>query len=124
MGGVGVVGFAVLVLVGFALVLLSPRGSAPTLLERLTLRRSFGSAEELFAATRELITTLERQGHAASAAELRAGMGCLNGLTDGWALFLESIERVRAGEAKRFDPAARMALEKIRADVRFAVYRR
>ena len=55
---------------------------------------------------------------------MKAGFGCLNGLTDGSALFLDSIESVQASESKRFDRDDRKVLESIRAAVHFAVYRR
>src|SRR5437763_450272 len=57
---------------------------------------AFRSNEEFFQAVNDLIATLEAGGHQEAAAELREGFGCLNGLTDGAALFLESIEKVQA----------------------------
>ena len=85
---------------------------------------SFRSNEEFFQAVRDLMAKLEAGGHHQAAAELREGFRCLNGLTDGWALFLESIERVQATESKRFAPDDRKALEAIRAAAHAAVYRR
>jgi hypothetical protein len=84
----------------------------------------FRSNEELFQAVRDLIATLEAGGHPQAAARLRDGFGCLNGLTDGWALFLEAIDAVQAGEATRFAPAHRKTLEAVRATAHAAVYRR
>ena len=80
--------------------------------------------EELFRAVAELASKLEAGGHLDAATELRSGLGCLNGLTDGWALFLESIEKVKATHAKRFAQDEREALAAIRAAVHTAVYRR
>ena len=85
---------------------------------------SFRSNEEFFHAVTGLLTKLEVGGHGQAAAELRAGLGCLNGLTDGWALFLESIERVQATHSERFARDEQTALETIRAAVHTAVYRR
>ena len=85
---------------------------------------SFRSNEEFFQAVNDLIATLEAGGHQEAAAELREGFGCLNGLTDGAALFLASIEKVQASEARRLDWASQKALKAIRAAVRAAVYRR
>ena len=85
---------------------------------------SFRSNEECFQAVRDLVTRLEQGGHHQAAAELREGFGCLNGLTDGWALFLQSIERVRATASTSFAPDDRRALETIRAAARAAVHRR
>lgn len=89
-----------------------------TLLMRLKLENvsPFRSNEELFQAVEGLIARLEES----QAAQLKEGFSCLNGLTDGWALFLESIEKVRRG---RLDPEDRKALERIRKAVRAAVYR-
>jgi hypothetical protein len=85
---------------------------------------SFRSPEEFFQAVRALIADLEREGDPGAAATLRDGFGCLNGLTDGWALFLESVEKVRATEAKSLAQEQREALEAIRTAAHAAVYRR
>jgi hypothetical protein len=84
----------------------------------------FRSHEELFQAVRDLIAALEAGGQPQAAATLREGFRCLNGLTDGWALFLESIEKVRATEGKSLAREHREALEAIRTAARAAVYRR
>jgi len=85
---------------------------------------SFRSNDEFFEAVAKLTAELETHGHAGAVAELRSGFGCLNGLTDGWALFLESIDKVQASQAERFDDNQRKALRAIRAAVYSAVYRR
>jgi len=82
---------------------------------------SYRSSEEFLEAVRDLMTRLEHRGHHQAAAELLEGFRCLNGLTDGWALFLESIGRIQAA-AKRFDPDDQRALEDIRAAAHAAVY--
>ena len=84
----------------------------------------FQSNEEFFQAVRDLVARLKRGGHGRAAAELNKGLGCLNGLTDGSALFLEAIERVTAADSARFAPDDRQALEAIRKSVRQTVYRR
>jgi hypothetical protein len=84
----------------------------------------FRSNEALFAAVRELAAQLELAGDAIAAAELRNGLGYLNGLTDGWAHFLDSIERIEATHAAKFSREAREALADIRAAAHTAVYRR
>jgi hypothetical protein len=85
---------------------------------------SFQSSEELFQAVRELVDRLEREGRTEAAAELRQGFGCLNGLTDGWALFLESIERVQAGMADQLERDERDVLGAIGRAAHRAVYQR
>lgn len=77
--------------------------------------------EDFLAAVRQLAARLESDGHADAAAELRNGLGCLNGLTDGWGLFLESIDRI---DARRFSDVERDALAEIRDVAHKAVYRR
>ncbi len=84
---------------------------------------NFQSTEELLQAARDLIARLEREGHDSAAAELRDGFACLNGLTDGWAMFLESIERVKRSGSKHLDREERRALDAIREDVREIVHR-
>jgi hypothetical protein len=84
----------------------------------------FRSYEELFQTVRDLIAALEAGGQAQAAATLRDGFRCLNGLTDGWALFLESIEKVRITEAKGLAREHRKALEAVRDAAHAAVYRR
>src|SRR4051794_40419033 len=85
---------------------------------------AFRSNEEFFQAVTDLIGKLEAGGHPEVAAELREGFGCLNGLTDGSALFLEAIQRVEATHARQFAREERKDLETIRRAVHRAVYRR
>lgn len=84
----------------------------------------FSTLEEYFAAVRDLIAELEARGLGEAAAELRAGYRCLNGLTDGWALFLESIDEVLAEEAAELSRDERRRLAAIRGVARGAVRRR
>lgn len=86
--------------------------------------RPFGSLDGYFAAAKDLIARLEGGGHRAAAAQLRDGYGCLNGLTDGWALFLESIDRVRAEHAAALSDDERRELEELRRVARRMVRRR
>ena len=82
------------------------------------------SSDEFFRAVDALIARLDAAGHHQAASELRNGLGCLNGLTDGSALFLDAIEKVQATESKQFAREDQQALETIRARVHVAVYRR
>ncbi len=85
---------------------------------------SFRSNEEFFDAVRGLIGKLEAGGHASAAAELKAGFGCINGLTDGLAMFLESVEKIQRSHARDFAAEERDTLESIRKAAHKAVYRR
>lgn len=85
---------------------------------------AFQSNDDFLQAVAALLARLADAGHTMPADELRAGFGCLNGLTDGWALFLESIERVQSTYAKRFTQDEQRALEQIRMAAHKAVYPR
>lgn len=85
--------------------------------------KQFSSYEECFAAVTTMIARLEALGLHGAADEMRSGYGCLNGLTDGWALFLEAIERVWEREKAGLSPADRKALKTLRAEVRRIVHR-
>lgn len=82
------------------------------------LLRPFASADEYFDEVRALIADLEHAGRTAAAAELREGFGCLNGLTDGWALFLEAVEAVagRCGPSLAADERRRLGVVRRVAD--------
>ncbi|TAN40461.1 MAG: hypothetical protein EPN25_07580 [Nitrospirae bacterium] len=65
--------------------------------------RDYRSNDEFFQALRELMQRIEEQGNIQAARELRDGFSCLNGLTDGWALLMESIDRVISGTHGRIE---------------------
>lgn len=79
--------------------------------------RPFASLDAYFAEVRALVADLEAAGHSSASAELHDGFRCLNGLTDGWALFFEEIEAVRArygaalseSQRERLDAVGRVA---------------
>ena len=80
----------------------------------------FKSNEELFQATNELIAALEKNRNSLAAEELRNGMRALNGLTDGWAAFLKSIQKVQKQYSSQLDSSQKSTLKNIHQ----AVYRR
>ena len=84
--------------------------------------KSCQSNDELFRVVEELMARLAATGFAAEAAELKSGYQLLNGLTDGWALFLESINRVENSD-RRLPADDRATLKSIRAAVHALVYR-
>ena len=84
----------------------------------------FKSNEEFLEAVDNLIARLEFTGHVESAAELKRGLQCLNGLTDGWALLLQSIESIRANKSRVLEEDERRALDMIHATVHATIYRR
>ena len=86
--------------------------------------RAFQSNEEFFQTVEALIASLELAGNQRAADEVRDGYRCLNGLTDGSALFLESLERVQSTQSDGLSREDRQTLERLRAAVHRAVYRR
>lgn len=84
----------------------------------------FRSNEELFDAVRDLVSRLKDEGRAEAAATLEEGFRCINGLTDGAALFLEAIETVRAEHSEDMTSDERRMLRAVRGAVRRVVYRR
>ena len=87
-------------------------------------RRAFQSTAEYFEFVEAFIDRLRVEGHAEAAADLLEGYRCLNGLTDGWGLFLDALEQVQSEMAPNLDSRDRADLETIRAASRKAVYRR
>jgi hypothetical protein len=85
---------------------------------------TFQSTQEFLQAIADLLVRLEARGQAEAAARLREGLRCVNGLTDGWALFLESVETVQADDTVVLAEDDQQALERIRTAVRGVVYRK
>jgi len=58
------------------------------------MRKEYNSNAEFF----EDVNLFEQEllvcGHNHAAKQIHEGLGCINGLTDGWALFMESLEKV------------------------------
>ncbi len=86
--------------------------------------RVFGSNEELFVALRGLISELEAGPAVEAAGELQRGLRGVNGLTDGWALLLASIETVNRSMPGDLTAAQALLLCDLRSAVRKAVRRR
>lgn len=85
-------------------------------------RPKFKSSKEFFAAVEALIAALKASGCEASAASLDEGYGCLTGLTDGWALFLNYAEKAERELPPRASPDDREKLREIAYAARYAVY--
>jgi hypothetical protein len=87
-------------------------------------RRVFQSTAEFFEFAESFMERLRSEGHTQAAVDLLDGYRCLNGLTDGWALFLEAVEKMQGAVALGLDPRDRADLEALRAAAHKAVYRR
>jgi hypothetical protein len=77
----------------------------------------FQSSEEFLHTVKELMTRLRTSGHDDAIAELKKGFKYMNGMADGWALLLSSIDTVHAKFAPQFAPEDRDALLAIHAEV-------
>lgn len=80
----------------------------------------FKSNEEFWQAVDGLIADLEKSGDAPAAAELKNGKSLVTGLTDGWADFLDSIEKVK----KQYSPRLTKSQQSTLNNIHRAVYRR
>jgi hypothetical protein len=93
-------------------------------IEQLGMARPrFSSNREFFNTLSELIAEL-REEHSLAATELDCGFRCLNGLTDGWALLLESIQKVESQHSNNLTQDQRDTLKDLRIAADSLVYRR
>jgi hypothetical protein len=84
---------------------------------------NYRSNDEFFQAFRDIVRRIERDAPEA-AQELREGFSCLNGLTDGWALLMESIDRTLSQHRGNLAQNDRVKLERMLSIVNGIVYRR
>jgi len=85
--------------------------------------KTYPSNQALFAATRAVAETIESEGLPQAATELLESLSAINGLTDGWAQFLESIDSVCVSHAGRLGQTALSELQAIRKAVAASVFR-
>ncbi len=86
--------------------------------------KKYKSNNEFFDALRHLIHRIEGQGNIAAAQKLQEGFSCLNGLTDGWALLMESIDNTISENHGKIEPRDMAELQQMLKAVRRAVYRK
>ena len=82
----------------------------------------FKSNEEFWHTVDWLIADLEKSGNAAAAGEIKKGKGLVTGLTDGWADFLDSIEKVKKQYSPQLSSTQRSSLKVIHRAVYQRVY--
>jgi hypothetical protein len=80
------------------------------------------SHEEFWQTVNGLIAELEKNGGSTAAEELKTGMRAVTGLTDGWADFLESIEKVKKQYWSQLNSSQRATLKNIHRAVYQRVY--
>ncbi len=86
--------------------------------------RVFASNRELFDAIVELAARLDALGQAPAAREIREGMACINGLTDGWGEFYAAAVAAERRFGWQLQASDREDLRAICEATRKAVYRR
>lgn len=82
----------------------------------------FKSHEEFWRTVNELIAELEKSGNSLASDEMKNGKSMVNGLTDGWADFLKSIEKVKKQNSPRLSSTQRSTLKNIHREVYQRVY--
>jgi hypothetical protein len=82
----------------------------------------FKSNEEFWRTVNEFIDGLKKSGNSAAADELKEGKSLCTGLTDGWADFLESIEKVKKQHPSQLSSTQRSTLKNIHREVYQRVY--
>ncbi|MFA5374188.1 MAG: hypothetical protein WC455_00290 [Dehalococcoidia bacterium] len=77
----------------------------------------FKSNEDFWRTVHEFIAELEKSGNAPAADELKNGKSLVTGLTDGWADFLESIEKVMKQHSSQLSSTQKSTLKNIHREM-------
>ena len=77
----------------------------------------FKSHEEFWHTVNGLIAELEASGNSPAADELKNGKSLVTGLTDGWADFLESIEKVMKQHSPQLSSTQKSTLKNIHREM-------
>ena len=64
--------------------------------------KEYKDNQEFFTDVQALQKELENNGEFEAAKEIKEGIGLINGLTDGWAMFLESLNKVNLEYSSSF----------------------
>ena len=86
--------------------------------------RKYKTNTDFIIELRRVIVRLDEQGITGAAQELRSGLSCLNGLTDGYALLMESLEKTIKQYGNRIRGAEKAKLRNMLQVVKKTVYRR
>jgi hypothetical protein len=84
----------------------------------------YKSSDEFFQALRDLTHRIEKQGNVGAVQQLREGFSCLNGLTDGWALLMEAIDKTISENQDKIEASDMSELKDMLKGVKKIVYRR
>lgn len=66
------------------------------------MKKEYKDNQEFFKDVRALQSELESHEEIEAAKEIRRGLSLINGLTDGWAMFLESLNKVNSEYSSSF----------------------
>ena len=84
---------------------------------------TYSSNEEFFLAITKLMDRMRQSGQTEAAEEILYGYRCLNGLTDGWAMLLDSIKKVIASNGQHLPADQLSELKAMLNVVKKVVYR-
>lgn len=85
--------------------------------------KEYQSNEEFFSAVKDLASKLENTGHKEAASELLKGIRMLNGLTDGWADFMNALDEIVKQYSKELNDVDIQTLKNFHSVAKKAVYR-
>jgi len=87
------------------------------------MKKKYIDNQEFFDDVRAFQIELEGPGEIEAADEIKDGMNLINGLTDGWAMFLDSLNMVKADFSSSLDSAQKDKLDIFINLTHQAVYR-
>jgi len=87
------------------------------------MKKKYRDNQAFFDDVRAFQIELGRLGEIEAANEIKDGMNLINGLTDGWAMFLNSLNKVKAEFSSSLNPAQKDKLDVFINLTRKAVYR-
>ena len=85
--------------------------------------KAYASNQDYFDELERLASRMEHGDNSEAAAEVRYGVACVNGLTDGWAMLMDSLEKTIALHGKSLPRDQADDLENAFQAARKAVYR-
>ncbi len=84
----------------------------------------YASNEAYFEAVKVLIVELRETGNEVDSSELDDGFHCINGLTDGWAQFLDSLPKLEQNREGQLSESQAAAITNLCETAYQAVYRK
>ncbi len=85
--------------------------------------KTYASNEAYFEELAGLVGRMEQSGHTEAAMQVRHGISCVNGLTDGWAMLMDALEATVTRHGQNLPQDQLSDLESAFEAARKAVYR-